>query len=101
MIGRPDELRKRLFARTLAVRTAVPLPDPERAFSGLLAVEGWQQDGPAAYVLTVSDPAAAAPAVTRALLAAGADVRSIGESHHSLEDVYLKLIDTDAEARRR
>ena len=55
----------------------------------------WHEDGPATYVLAVSDPAVAAPAVTRALVAAGADVLSISESHHSLEDVYLELIDED------
>jgi hypothetical protein len=31
-------------------------------------------------------------------VAAGADVLSIGEAHHSLEDVYLELIDADKEA---
>jgi ABC-2 type transport system ATP-binding protein len=91
-IGRPDDLRDRLFAKTLTVRTLVPLPDPGRVFAGLPAVDGWNQDGPA-YVLAVSDPAAAAPAATRALVAAGADVLSISESHHSLEDVYLELVD--------
>ena len=48
----------------------------------------------------MSDPAVAAPAVTRALVAAGADVLSIGESRHSLEDVYLELVDEDPEAAR-
>jgi ABC-2 type transport system ATP-binding protein len=100
-IGRPDELRDQLFARTLTVRTLVPLPGPGRVFAGLPAVDDWHQDGPAAYVLTVSDPTAAAPAVTRALVAAGADVLSISESHHSLEDVYLELINQDEEANRR
>jgi len=100
-IGRPDELRDRLFARTLTVRTLVPLPEPGRVFAGLLAVDGWHQDGPAAYILAVSDPAEAAPAATRALVAAGADVLSIGESRHSLEDVYLELIHEDEEARQR
>ena len=56
--------------------------------------------GSAGYVLTVSDPARAAPAVTRALVAAGADVLSIAESRHSLEDVYLELIE-DTEGRTR
>ena len=41
------------------------------------------------------------PGVTRALVQAGADVLSVGESRHSLEDVYLELIDTDEEASRR
>jgi ABC-2 type transport system ATP-binding protein len=98
-IGRPDELRDRLFAKTLEVRTKVALPDPGGVFGGLPGVDGWHEDGPAAYILTVSDAAAAAPAATRALLAAGADVLSIAESRHSLEDVYLELIDEDREAR--
>jgi ABC-2 type transport system ATP-binding protein len=100
-IGRPDELRERLFARTLAVRTLVPLPDPDHVFGGLPAVDGWRQDGSDGYLITVSDPAVAAPAVTRALVEAGADVLSIGESRHSLEDVYLELIDEDVEADQR
>jgi ABC-2 type transport system ATP-binding protein len=99
-IGRPDELRDRLFAKTLTVQTLVPLPGPDGVFTGLPAVDGWRQDGPAAYVLAVSDLAAAAPAVTRALVGAGADVLSISQAHHSLEDVYLELINKDEEASR-
>ena len=97
-IGRPDELRERLFATTLTVTTLTALPEPDRVFGGLPAVDGWRQDGPAVYVLAVSDPDVAAPAATRALVAAGADVLSIGRSHHSLEDVYLELVDQDKEA---
>ena len=99
-IGRPDELRDRLFARTLTVRTLAPIVEPDHLFAGLAGVEGWRQDGAAAYVLTVSESAVAASAVTRALVAAGADVVSISESHHSLEDVYLELIDEDVEVGR-
>jgi ABC-2 type transport system ATP-binding protein len=43
----------------------------------------------------VSDVEAAAPVVTRALVATGADVLSISESRRSLEDVYLELIDEE------
>jgi ABC-2 type transport system ATP-binding protein len=100
-IGRPAELRDQLFAKTLTVKTVVPLPDPAGVFAGLPAVDGWHPDAPDSYVLAVSDPAVAAPAVTRALVAAGADVLSISESRHSLEDVYLELIDQDQEASRR
>jgi ABC-2 type transport system ATP-binding protein len=100
-IGRPDELRERLFAKSLTVRTVAPLAEPGSVFAGLPAVDGWHEDGPGAYTLAVSGSAVAAPAVTRALVAAGADVLSIGESHHSLEDVYLELIDEDEEAVRR
>jgi ABC-2 type transport system ATP-binding protein len=100
-IGRPDELRDQLFARTITVRTQRPLADPGKVFGGLEAVDGWRADGAAGgYILTVSDPSVAAPAATRALVAAGADVLSIAESHHSLEDVYLELIAEDPEASR-
>ena len=94
-IGRPDELRDQLFAKTLTVRTVEPLAEPERVFAGLPALEGWRREGAAGYVLTVTDAAQAAPAITRALVAAGADVLSIAEVRHSLEDVYLDVIDQD------
>jgi ABC-2 type transport system ATP-binding protein len=113
-IGTPDELRRTLFTRSVAVATAAPLDHPDKVFGGLTAVEGWQPadpdggarpdagpggpGGPARYLLTVTDPAAAAPGITRALVAAGADVLSIGETRHSLEDVYLELIE-DREGR--
>jgi len=98
-IGRPDELRDRLFAKALTVKTLVPLTDPGQVFAGLPAVESWHQDGQATYVVVVSDLAVAAPAITRALVTADADVLSISESHHSLEDVYLELIEEESEAR--
>jgi ABC-2 type transport system ATP-binding protein len=100
-IGRPDELRQTLFTRSLAVTTAAPLAKPEEVFDGLPGVRGWARDepaeagrgGPVGYTLTVTDPALSAPAVTRALVADGADVLSITETRRTLEDVYLKLID--------
>ncbi len=97
-IGRPAELRDRLFAKTLTIRTRQPLPEPGVVFSGLPAVDSWREDSLATYFLSVSDAAVAAPAVARAVVGTGADVLSISESQHSLEDVYLELIDEDKEA---
>jgi ABC-2 type transport system ATP-binding protein len=98
-IGQPDELRDRLFTRTLVVRTAAPLSSPEQVFA-VAGVESWRRDGAIGYVLTVGDPRTTAPALTRALVAAGADVLSLAEARHSLEDVYLELIDDDVEVSR-
>src|SRR5487761_1115712 len=97
MIGRPDELRDQLFSRSLDVRVRSPLEDPNAVLGGLPGVEGWEQ-APSGYTLAVSDPEIAAPQVARALVGAGADILSIAESRHSLEDVYLELIDEDVEA---
>jgi len=94
-IGRPQELRDQLFAKTLEVRTRVPLDEPAVVFSGLPAVDEWRQDGNATYLLVVSDPLVAAPAATRALVAAGADVLSISQSHRSLVDIYLQLVNEE------
>jgi ABC-2 type transport system ATP-binding protein len=98
-VGRPSELRERLFRSALVVRTIKPLADPEGLFGSVAGVESWHEEEPASYLLTVTDPRAAAPEVTRTLVGVGADVLSIGEAQHSLEDVYLELIDEDVEAR--
>jgi ABC-2 type transport system ATP-binding protein len=96
-VGSIDDLRAQLFKRSLAVRTVTPLTDPGQLFSAVNAVESWRSDDPGSYLLTVADPTIAAPEVTRALVVAGADVLSIAESQHSLEDVYLELIAEDVE----
>jgi ABC-2 type transport system ATP-binding protein len=88
LVGRPDELR-------------ADLADPASVFTGALGVESWEAQASGSYLLTVSDPDAAAPGVARALVHAGADILAITESRHSLEDVYLQLVDEDVEAKKR
>jgi ABC-2 type transport system ATP-binding protein len=100
-VGRPDELRERLFNQALEVRVRGSLADPGVVFGDLPGVDGWQESSSGGYELAVSDPGIAAPAVARALVSAGADILSLAESRHSLEDVYLQLIDEDVEAKRR
>jgi len=94
-------LRAELFKRSLEVRLRAELADPASVFAGLPGVESWEASASGSYLLTVSDPDAAAPEVARALVHAGADILSITESRHSLEDVYLELVDEDVEAKRR
>ena len=100
LIGRPDELRDQLFSRSLDVRVRTPLEDPNAVLGGLPGVERWEQ-APSGYTLAVTDPEIAAPQVARALVGAGADILWLAESRHSLEDVYLELIDEDVEAKSR
>jgi ABC-2 type transport system ATP-binding protein len=99
-VGRPEDLRRQLFTSALVVKTLVPLSHPAQLFIRIPAVESWCCEDPGSYTLTVSDPRVAAPEVIRRLVSTGADVLSISETQHSLEDVYLELVDEDVEARR-
>lgn len=98
-IGRPQELRAQLFSQSLAVRLRAPLANPEATLATVPGVTGWQATGDAAYRLSVSDPNVVAPELVRQLVAAGADVIAVAESQHSLEDVYLELVNEDVEGR--
>ena len=98
-IGSPAELRDQLFTPALVVRTRAALSDPKHVFDGQPGVTAWQALPDAAgYEVSVSDADVAAPALTRALVAANADVLSIAQERRSLEDVYLELVDEDVEA---
>ena len=43
-------------------------------------------------VVSLDDPEAQNPEIIRALVSAGADIQFVGELRHSLEDVYLRLV---------
>ena len=101
MIGRPDELRDQLFSKSIELRTRAPLTDPDRVLAGLPGCESWRRSEDGTYVLSVTDADIAAPAAARAVLAAGADLLALTPIRHSLEDVYLQMIDSDVEAEQR
>jgi ABC-2 type transport system ATP-binding protein len=96
-VGPPAALRHQVFSGALEVRLAEPLPDPDRVFGPIDGIAGWQPGPvPGSYVLQTAEPAAVAPRVVRALVAAGADVIRVAEVEHSLEDVYLELVESPA-----
>jgi ABC-2 type transport system ATP-binding protein len=97
-VGSPEDLRRDLFSSAVRARTARPLADPDSVLQTLPGATGWRMvDG--AYVVAVKEPAAVAPELARRLVGAGADILELGEVDHSLEDVYLRLVDEDVEAR--
>jgi ABC-2 type transport system ATP-binding protein len=97
-VGSPEELRRDLFASAVRARTVRPLADPGALLDTLPGAKGWRwQDG--AYVISVDEPSAVVPELARRLVGAGADILELGEVDHSLEDVYLQLVDEDVEAR--
>jgi ABC-2 type transport system ATP-binding protein len=97
-VGSPAELRERFFTKTLVVRTVAPLAEPKRTFA-IPGVESWRAADGRGYVLSVTDTRLVAPEITRALVAAGADVLSLAEERHSLEDVYLQLVAEGVDVR--
>ena len=91
-VGRPDDLAAGLFQRSLDVRLARPLADAATVLGAVEGVTGWEPN-PGGYRVLVTDPASVAPRLVRALVAAGADVTRIAEEEHSLEDVYLEVLE--------
>lgn len=100
IIGRPAELRRELFSPSVEVALAAPRDDLDALVSSLPGATGWRATGDATYVITAPDPAALAPELARALIARGADLVKLAEVSHSLEDVYLQLVNEDVEIAR-
>lgn len=100
-VGRTADLRSQLFHSTIIVKTLAPLSDPNAIFKGIGSVESWRMVEPGSYELAISNPNEAAPEVTRRLVSGGADVLFIGEARHSLEDVYLAMVDEDVEVNAK
>ena len=90
-LGTPAKLRADMFGRATRVSLtgdAAPWAAAAQAlpFVRAVVVEG------SALVITLDDPDAQNPALIQALVAAGAPIRYVEPIEHSLEDVYLELV---------
>jgi ABC-2 type transport system ATP-binding protein len=91
-VGTPGELRKHLFATALDVRLTKPLDNPVGLFSTVRGVKEWAtQNG--SYIVEVDDIAEVTPLLATALVNAGAGIVRLAEVGHSLEDVYMELLE--------
>ncbi len=89
-VDAPATLRERLFGR----RVRVTLAGPAAPFvDAVLAAgaRGARADGDRLLV-EIDDPDAATPAIVRALVEAGARIRSVVPDDASLEEVYLRVV---------
>jgi ABC-2 type transport system ATP-binding protein len=103
-VDTPDALRRKLFGRQTVVHLAAPGADhPEILNQWAATVRGLpfashvdllppEEDGAAKLVITLDDPAGQNPAIVNALVGQGAQIQFVNELKHSLEDVYLSLI---------
>ena len=104
-VDTPDALRRQLFGR----QTVVHLTRMDGAFveavRALPFVQGVDVlgggDGAGKLLIGVQDPAAQNPEIVRVLAAQGAQIQFVNELRHSLESVYLSLLENDANGKER
>jgi ABC-2 type transport system ATP-binding protein len=91
-IGTPAHLRSLLFGHGTIVRTEGNAAQWESVASSLAFVrQVISQDG--TLSVTLDDPDAQNPALVHALVSAGAQIKYVEPMSHSLEDVYLELLE--------
>jgi ABC-2 type transport system ATP-binding protein len=92
-IGEPAALRREVFGRRLRVRLAGAFPPAARLSAAAARAGGHDVriDG-LDLSMVLDDPGAGTPAVVRALVEAGAEIREVLDDQPALEDVYLKLL---------
>ncbi len=91
VVDTPQNLRKSLFGRKIVFH----LVDAQEAFAAVVRGLPFVREAKVVenkLVLTVDDPEAQNPQIVSALVAAGAQIRFVGELRHSLEDVYFQLV---------
>ncbi len=91
VVDTPANLRQRIFGRQVVFHLRAMLPDLATTIAGLPDVHSAEAIENK-LVVRLSDPEQHNPAIIRALVSAGADVQFVGELRHSLEDVYLQLV---------
>jgi ABC-2 type transport system ATP-binding protein len=99
-VDTPDALRRQLFGRQTVVHLARRDPgDAEvvRSLPFVRRVDALQgDDGGAKLLIDLNDPARENPEIVRILAGAGAPIQFVNELRHSLEDVYLSLLENHA-----
>ncbi|HEX9117073.1 MAG TPA: ABC transporter ATP-binding protein [Anaerolineae bacterium] len=101
-VDTPANLRQQLYGR----RVAFHVRPVDLGCAGLVQALPFVHkvqtvtlsDGASAGIVAdLDDPLTQNPVIVRMLVEAGAEVQFVGELRHSLEDVYLKLINSEAE----
>ncbi len=91
-VDTPANLRQRLYGRRVVLHLAQP-GEPLAAAARELPFVKEVQAMDNKLVVSLENPEADNPALIRKLVGAGAEIQFVGELRHSLEDVYLRLID--------
>jgi ABC-2 type transport system ATP-binding protein len=87
----PAGLRRQLYGRTVVFHLARVDPAWAQLVGAIPSVHAVEVKDEK-LVVRLEDPDGANPVIVRALVAAGADIRFVGELRRTLEDVYLRLL---------
>ena len=90
-VGSPEELRTSLWGRKTVVHLAGMTDEILSAVKGL-GVRNLETVGSNKIIVDVDDPDDDNPAIVRAIVGAGGDVRFVTELRPTLEDIYLRLM---------
>jgi len=99
-VDTPEALRQRLYGRKVVFHLTALNPDWVTLISaqpGVKAAEAAENK----LVVSLEEPERENPAIVRALVQAGADIQFIGELRHSLEQVYLEMLHSEAEGKEK
>jgi ABC-2 type transport system ATP-binding protein len=91
-VGNPKELARGLFARTINITLQAIPPSLLKDINALEYVSQARIDGNH-LILNVRNPEEDNPRVISWLMHQGVEIQFVSEEEHSLEDVYLKLIE--------
>jgi ABC-2 type transport system ATP-binding protein len=90
-VDTPINLRRKLYGRRIIVRMRT-VNDAHLASLKTLDFIKSIERADNRLAIALDDPETMTPAIVRALVNAGAEIQSVGEEKHSLEQVYLSLV---------
>ncbi len=93
--GSPGELERSLWTRETEVELEKATPAVAKAVESLKSVKSVSRKGNR-LTIDVGDPEKSNPEIVRAIVKAGGNVRFVTERRHSLQDVYLELIEDES-----
>lgn len=96
VVDTPGDLRRQLFGRQVVFHLA---NEPQAYLSLVeeMPVVRHARVADNKLVLAMDDPEGDNPEIVRRLATAGAEIQFVGELRHSLEDVYLQLVQSESE----
>jgi len=98
-VDTPGALRHRLFGRRVILQLRSVnerVIEAIRSLDFVLSIE--REDNK--LIIALNDPENQNPILVRQLVSAGAEIQFLKDEEHSLEEIYLKLIEEEAEAVR-